>query len=32
MTAFDILMFGVPLLIITLAAVLSYRIKFRDNG
>jgi hypothetical protein len=32
MVAFYVIMFAVPFLIIVLAAVLSYRIKFRDNG
>lgn len=32
MIAFYAVMFAVPFSIITLAAVLSYQIKFRDNG
>ncbi len=32
MASFYLLMFAVPVLIVVLAGVLSYRIKFRDNG
>ena len=32
MLAFYVIMFAVPAAIIGLAAFLSYRIKFRDNG
>lgn len=32
MASFYIIMFVVPVLIIGLAAALSYRIKFRDDG
>lgn len=32
MAAFYTLMFAVPIFIIALAVVLSYRIKLRDNG
>lgn len=32
MSAFFVVMFAVPVLIILLAIFLSYRIKFRDDG